>query len=125
MPTTSTTSNGVITDDELTGLEKFLATFADSAETEATEARREYYRRLRLGWNQVTWRCQTNLQRGHQEALDLVRDNLTCLHRWVNDRSWANISPVLGTGERGVVRICTKCSKEDVVVTSRRRWSGD
>ena len=114
-----------IPSDELDSANAHFATFADASDEKATEWRLYNYRLWRTGWNSVTRRHQANLVHSHDEALALVDKLCQCLHAWENVGRYDDTNPILGTYARGSRRACTKCGKEDVVITSRNNWSGD
>ena len=113
-----------IPSDELAAAKSHFTTFADADEV-ATKWRLDNYLIWRTGWNSVARRYQENFVHSHDEALALVDKLCSCLHNWSNSGRYDDTNPILGTYTRGNYRVCTKCEKQDVVITSRNNWSGD
>ena len=114
-----------IPSDELDAANAHFATFAAADEEHATKGRLDNYKIWRTGWNSVARRYQDNCVHSHDEAIALVDKLCACLHNWQNTRRHDDTNPILGTYTRGNYRVCTKCGKEDLVITSRNNWSGD
>lgn len=114
-----------IPSDDLAAANAHFATFSDAGEERATSWRLDNYLIWRTGWNSVARRHQANFVRSHDEAIALVDKLCACLHAWSNVGRYDDTNPILGTYTRGNRRACTKCGKEDVVITSRNNWSGD
>ena len=103
---------------------------AEKVAREVSETENEYewrirnYKNWRTGWAHAVRRYFPWFMSSHEEALEDMKK--MCNHKWSEQvRQWGTESIHLGTYDKGYVRTCEKCGKEDYVRTAYKNYSGD